>query len=239
VATAVERLTEAHRLGQSRIGAATATDLLLTWGLIDPKRLDETTPVWLRVAVQVIQNRHRQSAGLAGDYVTVLRLLQVGESIPPVIVTALDVAAVSTSLTVTGPVSLKNAMSLARPLDAASDTARSNTARAAMRHALAGGRDTIAATVASDPVAVGYRRVTSGDACKFCEMLAGRGEVYGKNTSHFASHDGCSCNSEPVYRDGSTGDGRRVADWTGRNEMPAEIRAANNARVRDFIARMP
>lgn len=233
-----ERLTEAHRLAQNRIGAATAADMLAAWGLIDPGRLDDTTPEWLRVSLRLIAGRRQESAALAANYMRVLRLLEVGESIPPVVMSAIDVRAVITSLTVTGPVSLKKATALARPLAASSETAQVNTARSAMRHALDGGRATITATVDSDPVALGYRRVTSGKACSFCSMLAGRGAVYSKGTGHFASHDGCSCSSEPVYLN-SVGESRRVADWAGRREdISAETRAANNARAREFIRSM-
>lgn len=230
------RLTEAHRLAQTRLGAATVADMLAAWRLVDPKALDATTPEWLRVAVRLIAGRRQESAELAAAYMRAFRLLKVGEALPPILMGALDVPTVVTSLTVTGPVSLKRATALARPLTVAAETAQANTARAAMRHALDGGRATISATIDADPVALGYRRVTSGKACGFCSLLAGRGAVYGRETSHFAAHDGCSCSSEPVYMD-STGDGRRVAEWTGRREdISPETRAANNERVRQFLA---
>lgn len=38
-----------------------------------------------------------------------------------------------------------------------------------------------------------WSRETSGDACDFCEMLAGRGAVYSSDTAGFESHDHCHC----------------------------------------------
>jgi hypothetical protein len=227
------RITEAHRLAQARLGVATVADLLATWSLIDPKRLDETTPNWLLVSTRVIQQRRTESARLAADFLNVSRLLAVGEMFAPVVMSAVDVTALTTSLTVTGPVALKQAMTLARPLAAAAETAQATSAASGMRHALAGGRETIAETTKADPAARGYRRVTSGSACKFCSNLADRGAVYDEATRHFAAHDSCSCSSQPLYIDG-WGDTQRVAQFMRRDLTDAQ-RADANARVRAWV----
>lgn len=227
-----EQLTEAHRLAQARLGARTVSDLLTAWSLIDPKNLTQTQAAWIRVAARLVTARHLESSRLAADYLRSHRLLNLGEAAPAVFA-EVDVRAVWTSLEVTGPVSLKRAMAAGRTLAEAAETAQVNTARAGMRHALAGGRDTITATVAADPDAAGYQRVTSGSACDFCSMLAGRGAVYSDSTVNFAAHDGCSCSSQPVYNESAL---RRVADWTGRRDIPEAQRAGDNARAREFIA---
>lgn len=51
-------------------------------------------------------------------------------------------------------------------------------------------RGTIAGSSVADPQASGWQRETSG-GCAFCEMLAGRGDVYSEATADFASHDNC------------------------------------------------
>ena len=198
---AASRLTEAHRLGQSRIAARSVQDMLAAWSLIDPNRLDVTTPNWLRVALPLLQNRRRASAALAADYLRAHRLLELGTVVDfsPLLATQLDVTAATTSLTVTGPVSLKRAMTAGVDLAKAIDTAQANTSRSGMRHVLDGGRETIAKTVEADRYAIGYQRVGSGKTCKFCSMLIGRGAVYSGATAHFDAHDGCSCSAEPVY----------------------------------------
>lgn len=195
------RLTEAHRLAQVRVGAAAMQDMLAAWSLIDVNAIDATVPRWLRVALPLIQSRRDASALLAVNYLRTFRMLELGnlEGFAPVTKAALDTAAATTSLTVTGPVSLKSAMTAGTDLMRAAETAQTNTARSAMRHALGGGRDTIAATLESDRYALGYRRVGSGKTCDFCQMLIGRGAVYSGATSSFDAHDGCSCSAEPVY----------------------------------------
>lgn len=61
------------------------------------------------------------------------------------------------------------------------------------------GRDTVRQSAIADPKAVGWQRVTAG-GCDFCQMLAGRGEVYSEATADFQSHDNCGCIAEPVFR---------------------------------------
>lgn len=234
------RLTEAHRLGQARIGAETVRQLLSVWSLVDPNRLDDTIPAWLRVALPLIQNQRTRSSQLAGTYLRAQRLLELGPvaslftPFTPILKTALDTSAAVTSLTVTGPVSLKRAMTAGSAVARAAETAQVNTARAGMRHAIGGGRDTITATVEADPIARGYRRVTSASPCDFCTGLASRNEVYGGSTRDFAAHDGCNCSSEPVYFDDSAGEARRVARFV-RRDMTDQQRSESNARIRQWV----
>jgi hypothetical protein len=194
------RLTEAHRLAQARIGASAATDLLAAFDALDPEDLDGTTPRWLRVARQIVAGRHQQSAALAVRYYVAFRQLEAGRAalFMPELAT-LQVAAVDTSLTVTGPVAIKQAMTRGEQLDQAVDVARAVQAREGIRHTLAGGRDTITRATASDPVAVGWARATSGNACHFCQILASRGPVYSEDTVDFEAHGGCSCSAEPAF----------------------------------------
>lgn len=198
---AARRLTEAHRLAQARIGASTVSELIDIWPLLDPTAIDATAPRWARVASTVVESRFRRSSALTVDYLRAFRALELGtlSDFTPILAT-FDAAQVSTSLVVTGPVSLKAAMARGVDLATAVDTAQARSAAAGMRQSLAGGRETIAATTTADPRAVGYARVTSGKACEFCSMLAGRGAVYSDDTAHFEAHDGCSCSAEPVYR---------------------------------------
>lgn len=231
------RLTESHRLAQARIGVATVRQMLSAWSLIDVNRLDATVPDWLRVVIPLIDAQRVRSASLAAAYIQAFSRIELpGVTPPPSIVAGpVDVAVATSSLSVTGPVSLKRAMTAGTDLVRAAETAQTNTARAGMRHALAAGRETIVATVEADPIAAGYRRVTSGDACKFCSNLASRGQVYSAATRDFAAHDGCSCSSEPVFRDGTAGERRRVADFVSRDLTPAQREAANR-RVREWVA---
>lgn len=195
------RLTEAHRVAQSRLGAQTVQQILATWRVLDPENIDPTVDAWLRLVVPLVQRQNAISARLAANYLTTFRTLELGvESVfvPPL--ATLDVDALTTSMVVTGPARLKSAMSAGQSLQRATASAQTSTARAAMRHAMSGGRDTISNAVTADDKSIGWARSASGSACGFCATLAGRGPVYSKESVDFRCHDGCNCSFEPVYR---------------------------------------
>lgn len=125
------------------------------------------------------------------------------------------------SLTVTGPVSQKSKAGRGKPLQLARDESFVEAAGAATRHVLTGGRQSLLTLVEGDMRAIGWIRVTDGDPCSFCAMLASRGAVY-KNDSfsqadprfsgpgEFKVHDSCACTMEVVYS--------RQAAWPGRGD---------------------
>ena len=196
------RLTESHRLAQARLGAITVARMRALWALLDPEALDSTFDRWLLAALPVIQGQRSTSARLAGNYLAAFKALELGVSARPVTVLdeTADPSAVTTSLLVTGPLSIKRAMGRGVPIRRAVDVAQAASSAAAMRHVLDGGRRTITDTVRADRQALGWARVTSGNSCPFCSLLAGRGAVYGEASADFEAHDGCSCSAEPVYR---------------------------------------
>lgn len=231
--TAGRALTEAHRLAQVRLGAQTVRDLLNIFPLLDPTDLDATTARWLRVAAPIIRTRRDTSATLAANYVNIFRTLELGDKARPVVpVLAETVTAerLATSLLVTGPVALKQAMTRGVLLGQAVRTASTTSARAGMRHALNGGRDSIIETVAKDKTALGWARATSGAPCAFCAMLASRGPVYKTKTSAGGEghryHDSCNCIPEPVYhRDAEWPPGARqyAALWAEAKTMDGDV----------------
>lgn len=193
------RLVEAHRLAQLRLGFALIRRMRPLWRILKPSDLDGSFQDWLRTVVPVVQAQRSISSTLAANYYTTLRELEMGEGFAPILAGPADFRALSTSMLVTGPVSVKAALKRAVPLGAALDIAEARAARAAMRHALNGGRETLLETMRADHGARGWRRTTSGNPCKFCSMLAGRGAVYSKDTADFQAHDGCSCGVAPVW----------------------------------------
>lgn len=192
------RLTTAHRLAQRQLGAQTIARLLQVWPLLDPANLDATTAAWLVAVEPIIRTGHAASIALAQDYARTYRAAETGPVgpaplLPPIV---LPVAAVRTSVTVTGPVSIKRAMSRGVPIDKAIDTARAAHSAAGQRHAISGGREYVRAFADADPEASGYRRVTSAGSCKYCTDLTGA--VFDTDRL-FEAHDGCSCTVAPVY----------------------------------------
>lgn len=88
-------------------------------------------------------------------------------------------------------------------------------------------RDTIMGSSIADPAASGWQRETSG-GCAFCEMLAGRGDVYSEATADFASHDHCQCVAVPAFE----GAPRPVKPYTPSRR---NVTDADRARVREYL----
>lgn len=194
-------LTQAYRTTQARHRAATLAELLLLWPLLDPDRLDETL-LALTLAVRGLVLRAReQSSQQAMDYLQVVRD-DAGVPGPALLVPASRVPAglVDTAVRVTSTVTIKQGVARGQSRAVAAQTAFVRTSGAIERLVSDGGRHTVTRSVAADPHAEGWRRITSPGACDFCQLLAGRGAVYKATTSTFRSHDHCGCTAEPVYR---------------------------------------
>jgi hypothetical protein len=93
-------------------------------------------------------------------------------------------------------------------------------------------RDTMMESSIADPAARGWQRVADANACAFCQMLEGRGEVYSQAGADFAAHDACGCSAEPAFE----GEPVPVRPFT-----PSErnISDADRTRVRDWIKANP
>jgi hypothetical protein len=198
------RLTEAHRLAQLGIASSVTASVSGAWELLDIDDLDASTDAWLSVVSQLVQGAHTRSAGVASRYLSAFRAVEAPDAVPfdPVVPDGLVDARVTASMLVTGPIAVKSRLSAGMRDEQAMMFARLQNAGASMRLALDGGRDTIVDTTRADPAARGYERVTSGNACDWCVMLAGRGAVYHSAESAGdgdAWHDHCGCSAEPVY----------------------------------------
>lgn len=117
--------------------------------------------------------------------------------------------AVRVSLTVTGPVGQKSKIGRGKSVKTARDESFVEASGAASRHVLTGGRQSLLTLVQDNMPDPRWIRVTDGDPCAFCAMLAGRGPVYlTKDSAGFSAHDHCACTAEPVYH--------ATAPWPGR-----------------------
>jgi len=238
-------LTEAQRVAQAKNGALVAYVVAQLWvKLIDPEDIDGSSFDLINRLLPLLKQRRELAQQLARTYYTQFRGAEVrggdGFALPPPTEFLTD--AVQTSLRVTGPVALKNRIaslpavgpdgltpeaSTALIRQAIKDTAV-DISGAATRHVMNGGRDEIQSALAEDREALGFIRVTDGDPCYFCAMLASRGPVYDDDSfdqsdprfigegSHKV-HDHCGCGIEPVYS--------RKTKW------PGKARAAETAWV--------
>ena len=234
------RLTEAHRQTQFRLRAAAASDTLEIWRRIfDPSDIDAS---WSRMepAVEAVtRDYRRQSSGLAAAY---YRNHRSAEGVPgraePRLAAQPPRDALRYSLGFYGLVRPNELLRAGRP-DVAQQ-AGVHLVGGVSRHVNDGGRETILNTVQADERARGWQRITAGDPCSFCAMIAARGAVFREGTANFESHDHCACSAEPVY---SRGDQRpeRAREWQQLwNESTrgvSGVRAQRNAFRRAYEGR--
>jgi hypothetical protein len=197
------RLIETHRLAQVRLGSGTVQAVRSVWPLLDVSDLDGSTERWIRAVTVIVAGQRLTSSRLAANYVQALKTIELGASAPaaPVVLAEpVPASKVATSMIVTGPASVKSALRRGVDSSIAMDTAEARSSASAMRHVLNGGRETVTNMIEADPQAIGWQRISSGNACEFCSMLAGRGPVYSTRTVQFHAHDGCGCSAAPIYR---------------------------------------
>lgn len=236
-------LTEAHRLAQAQLLAQSLADVVALWPMLDVAALDASFPAYARALSAILAARRDSSTSLASAYLQAYRAAEgVAGSLDVVAAEALADARALTSLLVTGPIAAKVAIRNGKPADLAMNLALAQTAGAAARLVLSGGRETIYRTVRGDSKAQGVQRVTDGHPCAFCAMLAGRGAVYRSEMSaDFRAHDKCGCQAEPIYRPNGALPGRaqEFADLWASSTKGASGDAAVAAFRRAYAEKFP
>ncbi|QUW18886.1 hypothetical protein [Agrococcus sp. Marseille-Q4369] len=200
------RLTEAHRRQQLAIAAKAEVAARRLWPRLDVADLDRSEPAWLASNLAVYESMHRDSAALAARYVPMYRDAELGDPAGPTVSAPFARAETTAALHIAGPVAVKQR--IAKGVDPREAHAGGIVALAgiARRQVLRGGRLIVDRSTRADGRAVGWRRVTDGDPCPFCGMLASRGPVYGSRQraqeiggSGLRYHGGCGCTAEIVY----------------------------------------
>jgi hypothetical protein len=240
----------AHRLAQGRVSARVVADVLGIWRSLDPLRL--TDPGWTGQVLASLARHRDDSAELAADYYRDFRRAEAPAA--PAFAPRSLVAGTSslwrnralTSLRVTGTRVVTRLILGGWDPARALDKAGPAVAAASSRHALAAGRDVVDSALRTDPAARGWLRVTDGDPCWFCAMLASRGAVYLTRRSASTRggtdepyHDGCGCQTEPVFRVAELPDASRrfAALWETSTEGLSGKAARNAFRRAHAVAR--
>lgn len=199
--TALEVATSA-RVVQLTIRAQLLRDVTRLWPMLDRNRLDETWPGWLRAMSLLVRNYHGQSAQAAASSYRAAREQATHSPAPRSLIRlAFEPSQewLDKAFGYSGPGQFQR--DVAQP-----NSALTSTLGTASRIALEGGRATIIGTTLADPVALGWYRVTDGDPCAFCALLAsrvalkGRGSLYhSEETASFKAHDHCGCAAAPLF----------------------------------------
>lgn len=110
------------------------------------------------------------------------------------------------------------------------DSALAQISGGLVRRVVKASRETVTENTFRDPQAEGWQRYARPDACGFCALLAGRGDVYrSRSSSSFGAHDSCHCVAVPKF--GGLPVPVRAYTPSGRN-----ITDADRTRARDWIA---
>lgn len=191
---------------QMAIRAALLRDVVRLWPALDRRRLAQTFPGWVQAMTLLVNNYRGQSSAAAASFYRAARAQALQSPTPASLVKLAPPAQpewVRRAFGFSGPGLLQR--DTVQP-----GTALSTTLGTAARIVLDGGLTTVTDTVHADPAAVGYFRVTDGDPCAFCALLASRGIVY-KRESFRASnerftgsgadkvHNLCGCTLAPAF----------------------------------------
>ena len=217
-------LTEAHRRLQLSIAARSVRVSKSLWGRLDVADLDRSQAAWLTAQVALLQRSYTESQAVAERYVSEYRAVEAEGRTGPFRATAFPTAVMAHTMLVHGPRRVKNLIGKGASGTAAHSQAFNKFSGMVRRQVLMGGRMAIDATTASDRSAVGWRRVTDGNPCTFCAMLAARGPVYQSSDrtagdilrpargggDKLLYHGHCGCTAEIVYGEWEPSDAEQL-----------------------------
>ncbi len=194
-------LTRRHYVAQLGVRAATSRDVMQLWGTVDPTNLTGTYDRFARAATVLTRARHSTSSGVAASYQEEFRKAEkVAGRAAIKLGAALTPADALNAIRGAGLSGIINARQRGFSPQAAARNGLVKVLGTATRLVLGGGRDTILESVAADTQVTHWQRVTSGEPCAFCAMLATRGAAFtAEESAGFEAHDHCSCSAEAAY----------------------------------------
>ena len=224
-------LTEQYRRQTLALRAAVVRDLMKLWPLWEFGQPD-TYQRFIDAATLLIMSRGDMSSALAARYYQAFRM---AEEIPGG--TAVELAARVSPEVIRRVVDgsarpgVFNALKAGKTVEQAFRNGFVRVSGDLTREVLDSGRNTIIETVKRDKYAVGWARVTDGDPCAFCALLAGRGPVYkSESSASFDAHGNCACGAEPTYSG---------SEWPGKSReyqvLYQEVKAANQGSGEDVM----
>lgn len=243
-------LAASARTIQLAIRARLLQDVARLWPLLDPKRLDETFPGWMRAMTILTRDYRSQSSAAASAAYRAARQQATQSPAPRSLVRLApdaDEEWLSRAYGFSGPGMLRR--DTARP-----NTALSTTMGTASRIVLDAGQTTTLDTLLEDPVALGWYRVTDSAPCAFCAMLAGRGveyKPYGEHSFDASNarfegegiakvHNDCGCTMAPAFsRDQELPETSRRAAEVYRNRGDGDALVAFRKAWNAHLASQP
>lgn len=230
---AAAALTAEHRRAQLQIRAGALRDYLRIWPLWDGS--EGSFRRMIEAAEPLARSYYRGSAAVAASYYASFRRAERVGGSPTPRLGSFDSDAFKAGLYATGAEMTRKAMLAGQSPQAAMQNALVRTSGSLTRSVLGGSRDTIVLSSAADKQAGGWGRVTAGNPCAFCAMVASRGPVFSEDTADFEAHDHCSCVGEPAY-EGSEWPGRakEFRDLYNRAQREGTASGTSNDALNNF-----
>lgn len=202
-----QELTEEHKHAQIQLVSRFYAASRVLVGEIDPARLDATVPDWAGLQMVLAESFHRDSTSLAESYLNEFRVAETSAASAagmPIVRPVFDAAGVAEKLALVAPMAKA---ATAGGLDArtAVDTVFWQLVAGWGRTGVqAGARDLVDRSTLANAESNGWRRVTDGNPCAWCAMLATRGPAYRSAVTAGEGrryHDRCGCTVEEVFGD--------------------------------------
>jgi len=195
-------LTTAHRAQQLAVRAGSIQGLMRMWSVVDPADLSGTINVFAEAAAILAGQGFDQSAAAAAQYYSLFRRVETGAGSAVVVARRPGIELLAGELRGAALKGILDARRAGRSIGDAKTNGLVRTIGTLSKLVLAGGRQTITTAVQDDRKALGWGRVTGGDPCTFCRMLASKGPVYkSERSAEFDAHDHDACTPEPLFSD--------------------------------------
>lgn len=240
-------LTEANRIKQLAVAARAVAVSRALWEQLDPFDIDRSVERWMPAQLATFQRFHAESQALTASYLSEYRMAEIGDDAGPVVAPKFPLAEMRNAALLAGPVRVKLLVGRGETPGSAHAKAFTKFSGIARRQVMSGGRMMIDATTGSDTRAVGWRRVTDGNPCTFCAMLAGRGPIYQERTTQgdvmrplrgggegLRYHGHCGCTAEIVYGEWTPNEAERgyIEDY---EKAAREAEADGQQRTQDTV----
>lgn len=191
------RLTQQHRNRQLVLRAAALREVTRLWRTVNPNDLQSTMAPFAEVAAGSVQTRFGLAAAAATDYFAAFRRAeQVRGQVTLIEPEAPDLGLIAGQLRGAGLSGIINARRRGFTPSAAARNGLAKVTGTASNFVLSAARQVVAEAATVDPASSGFRRVTGGDPCPFCEEWS---RVTLVDPDAFESHDHCSCVAEPQF----------------------------------------
>ena len=201
------QLTAEFGRRMNRLNRSTLRDMTELWGLWrvgDWESFDQ----FAAAAATLARARYVEAADLGVDYYRAFRLAEgVSGTATPRRGTAPTRAELAAKLRATSLQATVDALRSGKSPQAARQVGLTRASGVMTRDVMAGANDSLIASANADPEAGAraagrggrWQRITKGEPCAFCAMLAGRGAVYSEETADFEAHYHCNCTAEVAY----------------------------------------